>query len=644
MTAASTGPRVLLINAPFGLIEFPHLGTSLIKAATRAAGFDCDVLYASIEFARIIGFTEYLTIERAACPMLLPERPFAGLVSAHIPSLEDYYRDLVTPFGEHLWPFIHAEAPQQIGRDSMRRIAVCAAEFTESLVARTPLAPYDVVAFSSSYGQHLASLAIAKRISEVHPGKIIAFGGANCEGAMGKQLVKSFPFVDYAFSGDGDVSFPLFLQALRDGRPVRIPGVFSRATLAEDDADLSAPLTRQDLNQLPYPDYTDYFAALERAPEGRRYAMGIPIEGSRGCWWGEKHHCTFCGLNGLSMRHRAKTAERFQAELRHLVERYGHKGVMAADNILDRGYFRELLPLLKKERFHDVLFFEIKANLRRDEVEALADAGITHVQPGIESLSTHVLGLMDKGTTALQNVQLLKWAEEYGITLTWNLLCGFPGETGEDYEEMGRLMQKIPHLQPPAAFARISIDRFSPYFDRPRQYGIEVHPSLAYSYVYDLPAEDIRNLAYWHYYSCDNGSSRLSLDPPAYARHALRLRAIWERAYGKVWLRYSIDEEGCVHVDDGRPGTAAALTRLDPLDSAVFLAADAAVPREAIHRRLLDCEGGSRLTPAAIDAALHGLEERRFLHRDSDSFLALATTAHCRPRPPALGELDVFTP
>ena len=644
MTADSQGPRVLLINAPFGLIEFPHLGTSLIKAATRAAGFACDVLYASIEFARVIGFTEYLTVERAACPMLLPERPFAGLVSAHIPSLEEYYCDLVTPFGEHLWPFIHAEAPRQIGRDSMRRIEQCAAEFTENLVARAPLASYDVVAFSSSYGQHLASLAIAKRISEVHPGKIIAFGGANCEGAMGKQLVRSFPFVDYAFSGDGDVSFPLFLETLRDGRPVRIPGVFSRAALAEDDSDLTAPLTRQDLNQLPYPDYSDYFAALERAPEGRRYAMGIPIEGSRGCWWGEKHHCTFCGLNGLTMRHRAKTAERFQTELRYLVERYGHKGVMAADNILDRGYIRDLLPRLKKERVHDVLFFEIKANLRKDEVEALADAGITHLQPGIESLSTHVLGLMDKGTTALQNVQLLKWAEEYGITLTWNLLCGFPGETAADYEEMGRLMQKIPHLQPPAAFARISIDRFSPYFDRPHEYGIEVRPSLAYSYVYDLPAEDVRNLAYWHYYSCDNGSSRLSLDPPDYARHALRLRAIWERAYGKVWLRYSVGGDGRVLIDDGRPGKGEAQTCLSPPESAVFLAADAAVPRAVIHRRLLDGAGGAGLTAAEIDAALEALEERHFLHREGDSYLALATAAPCRPKPPALGELDVFTP
>ena len=44
------------------------------------------------------------------------------------------------------------------------------------------------------------------------------------------------------------------------------------------------------------------------------------------------------------------------------------------------------------------------------------------IQPGIESLSDHVLKLMRKGTTALQNIQLLKWCREYGVQPEWNLL------------------------------------------------------------------------------------------------------------------------------------------------------------------------------------------------------------------------------
>ena len=638
MTTLHSRPRTLLINAPFGLIEFPHLGTSLIKAAVREAGFECDVLYATLEFARVIGFTEYLSIERAACPMLLPERPFAQILCENIPPLDSFYTDLVAPFSERLFPFIHSESQNMIGRDSMKRVEDCARSYTEAMTRRPELAAYDVIAFSSSYGQHVASLAIAKGLKERFPNVIIAFGGANCEGAMGKQLVRSFPFVDYAFSGDGDVSFPLFLAALRDGRRISLPGVYHRATLAPDDSDLGPPLTRINLDELPYPDYSDYFAALARAPEGRNSCAGIPIEGSRGCWWGEKHHCTFCGLNGMTMRYRVKTPQRFKTELKYLVERYACRDVMAADNILDRKYFKTLLPALGEERVHRVLFFEVKANLEKGEVRALADAGVTQIQPGIESLSTSILKLLDKGTTSLQNLQLLKWAEEYGVTLIWNVLCGIPGEMPEAYDEMAVLMQKIPHLQPPAAFARITVDRFSPYFKFPEKYGIEIHPSTAYRYVYALPAEDIANMAYWYYYSCGNGSSRGSLEPPEYARNAVRIRAIWQRAYGKVWFRYTIEEDGRVRLEDTRPLARKSQVLLNPIESQIFVMADRAVTRRTLHRNFSDNGSGLDCRPEQVDQILADLEARQILHRENDRYLALATTAKARAKIPGVGE------
>lgn len=635
-------PRALLINAPFGLVEFPHLGTSLIKAAAQQAGFVCDVWYATVEFAQVIGFAEYLNIERSACPMLLPERPFARLLSENIPSTDEYFRTVVQPFGQRLFPFVHNELQTHIGCESIKRIEAQAATFTEELVQRSRLAAYDVIAFSSSYGQHVASLAIAKRIKARQPGTVIAFGGANCEGAMGKQLVQSFHFVDYAFSGDGDVSFPLFLAALARGETaVRLPGVYHRETLAADGSDLTAPLSRQNLDELPYPDYSDYFEAVRRVPDGAHYCMGIPVEGSRGCWWGEKHHCRFCGLNGPTMKYRAKTPQRFQTELRYLVEHYGQRDVMAADNILDWKALAEQLPALKADRAHRVLFFEIKSNLKKPEVEALADAGITHVQPGIESLSTHVLRLMDKGTTSLQNVQLLKWAEEYGITLTWNILCGLPGETPDDYAQMALLMQKIPHLQPPGAFARVSIDRFSPYFDFPEKYGLKIRPSIAYSYIYDLRPDEIANLAYWYSYACANGSSRISPEPPAYARHALRVRSIWLRTYGKVWCRYTVADNGCVRIEDTRPGALETTVELDTLASRILVLADTAIERHTLYRELSQRGKGGSCGEPAVSAALDELEARCLLHREEDRYLALPTSAASRVKAPALGECCV---
>jgi coproporphyrinogen III oxidase-like Fe-S oxidoreductase len=79
-------------------------------------------------------------------------------------------------------------------------------------------------------------------------------------------------------------------------------------------------------------------------------------------------------------------------------------------------------------------FYEVKSNPRREQIRLLAAGGIRRIQPGIESLNTHILKLMRKGVTAIKNVRLIKWAFYYGIGIAWNLLLGFPGETQEDYE------------------------------------------------------------------------------------------------------------------------------------------------------------------------------------------------------------------
>ena len=40
---------------------------------------------------------------------------------------------------------------------------------------------------------------------------------------------------------------------------------------------------------------------------------------------------------------------------------------------------------------------------------------------------------MDKGVTPMQNIVCLKWSYYYRITVSWNILLGFPGEANDDY-------------------------------------------------------------------------------------------------------------------------------------------------------------------------------------------------------------------
>ena len=631
MTPAPDDPmRVLLVNAPFGLVEYPHMGCSIIKPCVEAAGFPCDVLYATVEFASVIGFGSYHMLESAASPLLLPERLFAEALFPGVPSLDRFFDDLVLNFRATVSVYFTrgrgGPSGSVLERDHLHAVAADAVRYVEEVASRPELGRYRVIAFSSSFGQHVASLALAKRIKERHPRTIICFGGANCEGVMGKQLVRSFPFVDYAFSGDGDLSFPLFLRRLRDGKPIDVPGVYGRDAAFDLDGEV-APLSRANLDELPYPDFSDYFATCERVPGGTSFPRAIPIEGSRGCWWGEKHHCTFCGLNGQTMKHRPKSPQRFVDELEYLVTRYRMPRVMATDNILDAGYIRTALPMMKERKAHDAIFFEVKANLTREDLHAFQGAGITEIQPGIESLSSHVLKLVDKGTTGLQNVQLLKWGEEYGITLVWTVLCGIPGEVPEDYDEMGRLFAKIVHLQPPRGFNRVSVDRFAPYFKWPERYGITIHPAEAYRYIYDLPADEIANLAFWYYYDGPTGSTRFSLEAPPYAARALHYRTIWESLYTKVKFCYRVNAAGEVEIEDTRPVGLAEELRLDPLESAVFLLADRVTTALHVSRCLEDDPRFEGVPIERVRAILDDFERRFLVHREGDRYLALANRA-----------------
>src|SRR5262245_64965086 len=162
------------------------------------------------------------------------------------------------------------------------------------------------------------------------------------------------------------------------------------------------------------------------------------------------------------------------------------------------GYFADFLPALAGRRPDAELFYEVKANLKKDQLRKLREAGIRAIQPGIESLSDPVLKLMRKGVSALQNVQFLKWCKELGIAPDWNILWGFPGEPPEEYARMAGLVPLLSHLRPPVQFGTIRVDRFSPnFFDAERLGFTDLSPLPAYGLVYPLPDAALQNLAYY---------------------------------------------------------------------------------------------------------------------------------------------------
>src|SRR5262249_36631233 len=292
------------------------------------------------------------------------------------------------------------------------------------------------------------------------------------------------------------------------------------------------------------------------------------VETARGCWWGERSHCTFCGLNGATMTFRSKTPDRVLEEITTLRERYGVRTFSVVDDIIDMSYFRSVLPRLADANLGIDFFWEIKANLTHHHVRLLRNAGVLSVQPGIESLSDHVLKLMRKGTTAFRNIELLKWCKEYGVKPYWNLLYGFPGETAEDYERTVELIHAIWHLDPPTGYGPIRMDRFSPYFADPSAFGMtNVRPMAPFTYLYPFEQRKLMNMAY--YFDFDYADGRAD---DLYARAAIDLVRIWMADGDRGMLEMRSDAVGSLELLDTRSERAnvARRARLHGWKAAVY--------------------------------------------------------------------------
>lgn len=479
-------PTVILVVAPCSTVLRPALGVSTLQAALVAQGVPTKISYLNFAFAERTGveFNEFVA-ESFATILLAGEWIFAAALDpGRNPELDETYL---------AWLAEHASEEDCEKIVAARRLA---ADFVDEAAAKLVAMKPRIVGFSTTFAQNCASLAIAARVRALDPGILICFGGANCEGSMGQALCETYGYVDYVFSGEADHTFPLFARRFLDGEQpyATDPSIFSRAHVG-------APVGAKpiiDLDALPIPEFSDYFEQLRQASFREQVQPGLLFESSRGCWWGAKKHCRFCGLNGTTMEYRSKSAGRTLEELDYLSEKWGITRFEAADNILNMKHVKAVLGILGERGMPYRLFYEIKSNLNSDQLEMIARGGVTWVQPGIESLSDEILELMEKGVSGLKNVRLLRGCAELGIRCNWNMLQGFPGEKEWHYHQMLEMLPALEHLDPPSGLSTVRLDRFSPYYNRAAELGFEnVRPGRAYRLIYDLPEEVLNRLAYF---------------------------------------------------------------------------------------------------------------------------------------------------
>jgi ribosomal peptide maturation radical SAM protein 1 len=487
--------KISLVDMPFSNVYLPSIALTQIKSVTKSrfpGKVSVDIVSLSHDFAKYLGVDcyQYISTSMQALYAGIGDWFFRQQAFPQLPDNTDTYLQ------RYFWG--KSEDERRI-KDLIVRKRPKLDAFMDEMITRYALDQAQIVGFTSMFMQNTACFAMAKKLKQRNPEVIIVMGGANCEFPMGRVIAERIDQIDVVFSGPALKSFPELVHYCMAGENSKcqsIRGAFFKGVSLQangpgvvgEELSIDTPI------ELNYEEFLqrfdEYFANSDLKPI-------LPFETSRGCWWGQRSHCTFCGLNGASMAYRALKPELAIEQFKSL---FRHSGVVtkleAVDNILPKNYLKEVLPLIETPPDMEI-FYEVKADLNEEDFAVLAKSRVRLIQPGIEALATSTLKLMKKGTTAFQNVNFLKMCVIYGIKPFWNLLIGFPGESAEVYQRYLEIIPLLSHLEPPTGVYPVRFDRFSPYYNQARSYELDLHPMDFYSFVYPFNEEILQDFAYY---------------------------------------------------------------------------------------------------------------------------------------------------
>lgn len=638
--------QVCLVQMPYSDLVRPSMALGLLKAYLLQRDISTTVVYGNLRFAARVGLEVFKAVEDSPPESLLGEWTFAK--AAFLDAAPNTAAPIarLANLADHGWFKVlrrlhpHLDLPRML--TAVRDVAPA---FIDDLARDILELNPRIVGCTSTFQQHCASLALLRHIKELSPATVTMMGGANCEGSMGETTHRHFPWLDFVMSGEVDAFFGSFCELLLneglDAAARRAPeGVFGPRERARSTVRLVPPrAVLQRLDEAATPEFDDYFDALRASPLQKHISPVLVFESSRGCWWGMKHHCTFCGLNGEGMVFRAKSPARVIEEIESLGQKHQVRWIQAVDNIIDASYLQTVLPVLAERENHPYLFYEVKANLRRDQLALMSRAGIRRIQPGIESLHDDVLQLLDKGNRWFTNIQLLKWAQAAGIEVSWNFLAGVPGERDEWYLELAGWLPAVYHLTPPEndGVSLIRYDRFSVYHNSPGRYGLELAPYQAYASVYPLPEDALAGLAYFFEDVAGDGA-RSACEAPGHRTLDRRI-AEWRAAHTGNGLAQPArltarNADGRLLVFDTRPIAAGHTFAFEGLERAILEACESARTSSGLVEVLV----GEGYAADQVRASTERLKELHLLLEWRGHILSLHVTEPVTPLIAGMGD------
>jgi ribosomal peptide maturation radical SAM protein 1 len=492
---------VLLISMPFAGIAIPSIQLPVLAAYLEQRGITVHTRHLYLQAASIYGVQVYNSLISPPNDSYTAQLGFSKLLfPEHWEKTQDVFR---TYYEQHI-----AQNEPLRTQCSFETFVQRTETIYETILKQIDWDHYDLIGFTLNYGQLLPSLAIAKAVKERFPDKHIILGGSRTMEMLGVNILKAFPFVDFAVSGEGEDA--LYKLAIGDTYS-SIPGLIYRDNGMVRWNQATSVIS---MDATPMLSYDSFYEELAKAAgdiqKYYHYYGRLPVEISRGCWW---NRCTFCNLNVHHPSYREKSVSRIVEEIHTLSDRYKILDFQLIGNTLPRNDYRALFEQLTNLGRDFSFVVEARAGeLTSQDYLLMKKAGFSVIQTGIESFSTHYLKKMKKGTRVIDNIAALKFCRENGIQNHYNLIVNYPNEDSRDFEETRQIVRQIQSYLDPPQLCELRVMYGSPIQRCPEQFNIEtltnapidriMYPpevlEQAFAFVYDFKRKEPYHEQNWN--------------------------------------------------------------------------------------------------------------------------------------------------
>jgi ribosomal peptide maturation radical SAM protein 1 len=602
--------KVLLVSMPFAGIDIPSIQLPTLQGYAKKKGVCIETRNLYLKAASIYGLHNYNALiyppnDSYTAQLVFSKYVFADHWKKNYSAIKQYYTKNIL------------EACSSVNLFDFESYVQKTDIFYQWVVNTIDWDSFDIVGFTLNYGQFLPSLAVAKEIKSRYPHITIVLGGSRTVGALGKHVLECFDYIDYIVSGDGELA--LTALALNTLQITQIPNVQYRYN---DMVQVNPHNDCFDLNELPILNYDQFFSELELCSQSVKqyfqYYGRMPVEISRGCFW---NNCSFCNLNIQYCSYREKKISKIITEIDYLSSQYKILDFHLIGNVLPQdhqSFLKEIQHIGKDFRF----FAETRAGrMKSNEYLDLKNAGFREIQTGIESFSPHYLKTMNKGTKVIDNIAVLKYCKENGISNRYNLIIGYPNEEPIDFIETKENIKSFISFLDPPNLCQLRVLYKNKIYNDPSAFNIK---KLRYSPIDTVmfPSEYLEKGICFVYdfikekKSKDNEWETL-INEWKNKQEEKQKEFLKSKSLIDDLIFYFVDGGNFVKIYDKRDFENVLIYMLNCKERDVLLECSDVISYEHLQQKL------SHITDYELAAILHSFEENNIVFREDNYYLSL---------------------